>query len=254
MTVIRVHKTKDFTVMSNFHLRDFNLSWKAKGMLSVMLSLPEDWDYSVSGLVAMAKDGKDSTTNALCELESLGYVKRTKAIDERGRFAGYDYDIYETPQGVEPSADNPSTADPITENPPQLNTKQQSTKKLTTKELKEKYKRENPEVFEIIDFWNERSIEDRCEGGKCSVTAIKKALSKYTADEIKTAIDRYKQVINDQSYYYNYSWKIELFLTRKGGITEFFDGGNKWQNYLAEKNRKTATRKQTTEYDVYDEF
>lgn len=253
MTVIRVHKNKDFSVISNIHLKDKEMSLKAKGLQSVMLSLPGDWDYSVVGLASLSKDGKDSVMSALNELESLGYLKRNRVIDEKGRFAGFDYDIYEIPQTAEPYTENPNTDKPHTENPTQLNTNKSITKKLTTKELKEKYKRENPEVFEIIDFWNERSIEDRCEGGKCSVTAIKKALSKYTADEIKTAIDRYKQVINDQSYYYNYSWKIELFLTRKGGITEFFDGGNKWQNYLAEKNRKT-TRKPTTEYDVYDEF
>lgn len=109
--------------------------------------------------------------------------------------------------------------------------------------IKEKCKKENPEVLDIIAFWNERSVDDKCEGGKGSVNAIKKALTKYTADEIKTAIDHYKQVINDDGYYYSYSWKIELFLARKGGITEFFDDGSKWKNYLADKNKKkTATR------------
>lgn len=248
MTAIRVHKTKDFTVMSNFHLSDRNLSWKAKGMLSVMLSLPEDWDYSVLGLSSLSIDGKNSTANGLSELEANGYVKRTRAVDARGRFAGYDYDIYEIPQVINPLTENPPTDNPTTENQPQLNTnipntKKQSTKKLSTEELKEKCKKENPEVFDIIDFWNERSVDDKCEGGKGSVNAIKKALTKYAADEIKTAIDHYKQVINDDSYYYSYSWKIELFLVRQGGITEFFDDGSKWKNYLADKNKKkTATR------------
>ena len=113
----------------------------------------------------------------------------------------------------------------------------------TSEYIKEKCKKENPEVFDIIAFWNERSVDDKCEGGKGSINAIKKALTKYTADEIKTAIDHYKQVINNDSYYYSYSWKIELFLVRQGGITEFFDDGSKWKNYLADKNKKkTATR------------
>lgn len=257
MTVIRVHKTKDFTVMSNTHLKDTNLSLKAKGLQSVMLALSEDWEYSIQGLVAICKEQETAITSTLNELKEFGYVRVEKKYPtkENGGRIEYIYNIYENPtQDIgKQDLENLGVECQGIENQAQLNTKQQSTKKLSTKELKEKYKRENPEVFEIIDFWNERSIEDRCEGGKCSITAIKKALSKYTADEIKTAIDRYKQVINDQSYYYNYSWKIELFLTRKGGITEFFDGGNKWQNYLAEKNRKTA-RKPTTEYDVYDEF
>lgn len=156
MTVIRVHKTKDFTVMSNFHLSDRNLSWKAKGMLSVMLSLPENWDYSVLGLTSLSTDGKNSTANGLSELETNGYVKRTRAVDARGRFAGYDYDIYEIPQVINPltenpNTENPNTDNPTTENPPQYNTNKSNTQKQNT-DLIEKEERKSKAAANSFDL------------------------------------------------------------------------------------------------------
>lgn len=117
MAVFRVSKTGDYTVMSNSHLREKGMSLKAKGLLSLMLSLPDDWDYSIQGLCALSKDGYEGVTNALRELERYGYLTRSRATDERGHFAGYDYDIFERPQ-----TENPSTGKPSTGKPKQLNT------------------------------------------------------------------------------------------------------------------------------------
>ena len=128
MAVIRVNKTADYTVMSNTHIREKEMSLKAKGLLSLMLSLPDDWDYSIAGLETLSKDGKDSVMSALAELEDFGYLTRTQTTDEKGRFTGYDYDIYEKPQQENPYAENPNT-----ENPPQINTNKPSTKKPITK-------------------------------------------------------------------------------------------------------------------------
>lgn len=114
MAVIRVHKTEDYTIMSNTHFREKNMSLKAMGLLSLMLSLPDDWDYSVMGLTTLSKDGKDSVMSALNELEKFGYLKRSCLNDECGRFAGYDYDIYEQPQAAD--ADEP-TETPYAEKP-----------------------------------------------------------------------------------------------------------------------------------------
>lgn len=127
MAVFRVNKTRDYTVMSNAHFKERDMSLKAKGLLSLMLSLPDGWDYSIKGLCTLSKDGKDSVMNALEELEQLGYLSRTQATDERGRFAGYDYDIYETPQTEKPYAENPNTEKPYAENHTQLNTNQTNT-------------------------------------------------------------------------------------------------------------------------------
>lgn len=135
MAVIRINKTRDYTVMSNAHFKVKEMTLKAKGLLSLMLSLPDEWDYSVAGLCALSKDGKDSVMNALAELEEFGYLTRTRLTDDKGRFAGYDYDIYENPQTENPYSGNPHTEKPNTENPQQLNTNKSSIKELNTKEL-----------------------------------------------------------------------------------------------------------------------
>lgn len=152
MAVIRVHKTKDYTVMSNTHFREKKMTLKAKGLLSLMFSLPDDWDYSIAGLTTLSKDGKDGVMSALKELEDFGYLKRTRLNDEKGKFAGYDYDIFEQPQSEKPYAENPNTDKPNTENPPQYITKQLNTNTSntdTTKENKER-KKGNSSYDEII--------------------------------------------------------------------------------------------------------
>lgn len=127
MAVMRVHKNANYTVMSNTHFKEKGMSLKAKGLLSLMLSLPDDWDYSIAGLATLSKDGKDSVMSALKELEAFGYLIRTRLTDERGRFAGYDYDIFEAPR--RPYSENPQTDISEAENPRQLNTNKQRTKK-----------------------------------------------------------------------------------------------------------------------------
>ena len=98
MSVFRVYKTKNFTVMSNYHFEERQMTLKAKGLLSLMLSLPDDWNYSVSGLVALSKDGKDSVITALAELQKFGYLVRKQLYDAKGQFNGVEYHIYEQPQ------------------------------------------------------------------------------------------------------------------------------------------------------------
>jgi hypothetical protein len=132
MATIRVNKTKDYTVMSNNHFKEKEMSLKAKGLLSLMLSLPDDWDYSITGLATLSKDGKDSVMGALNELEAFGYLVRTRCVDQKGRFAGYDYDIYEKPNTEKPKEETPYTEKPNTEKPPQLNTKESNIKEFKT--------------------------------------------------------------------------------------------------------------------------
>lgn len=124
MAIFRVEKTKDYTVMSNYHLRDKNLTLKAKGLLSWMLSNTEGWDYSVNGIVAVMKENRDAICSALAELEDYGYLTRRK-IRDGGKFGGVEYLITELP-----CTENPYTENPNTENPQQINTN-------LNKELKE---------------------------------------------------------------------------------------------------------------------
>ena len=97
MSTFRVNKNVNYTVMSNHHLQDKRLSLKAKGLLSYMLSLPDDWDYSLKGLTVGCKDGLDSVRTAVLELEEHGYVRRQKVRNAKGQIIDYDYQVYESP-------------------------------------------------------------------------------------------------------------------------------------------------------------
>lgn len=130
MGVIRVEHNANYTTMSNYHLRDERLSLRAIGLMSKMLSLPEDWDYTVKGLAAIVKEGRDAVRKALMELEAAGYLVREQGRSAGGNFAANDYTLFEAPQKspltekpstVLPSTDLPSSDSPLTENPTQLN-------------------------------------------------------------------------------------------------------------------------------------
>ena len=139
MAVYRVNKNRGYTVMANFHLRDKNLSLKAVGLLSKMLSFSDGWQFSTRGLSAICKEGPDAILSALRELENYGYLVRHQARDEKGRMSSMVFEIYEKPQeGLpetgnpyteNPDADNPVTGKPYTENPAQRNTDQVITEK-----------------------------------------------------------------------------------------------------------------------------
>ena len=157
MSVFRINKNKNFTVMSNHHFKEKNMSLKAKGLLSLMLSLPDTWDYSVSGLVTLSKDGKDSVMSALAELEKFGYLTRKQLTNEKGQFNGVEYCIFEEPQPVNSIAENQNSEkenseNQNAENPPQLNTNSiNHLKNLITKELSTKGEGEIPdEIYSIL--------------------------------------------------------------------------------------------------------
>lgn len=130
MAVFRIDKTKDYTVMANFHLRDKSLSLKAKGLLSLMLSLPEDWDYTTKGLAYICKDGVDSICATVKELENAGYVQRKRNRNSQGRLTNVEYTILEKPistpeiphtakRDKSPKRENPVLDNPVLENPRQ---------------------------------------------------------------------------------------------------------------------------------------
>lgn len=130
MSVYRRHKRTDFSVIDNHVFKDKDLTLKAKGLLATILSLPDDWKYSIEGLSSLCSDGTTSVTSALNELISRGYIIRTRSVDDSGKFNGYIYDIYEKPY-----SENPITDDTFTENPTVSNTNISNTKVLNTKEL-----------------------------------------------------------------------------------------------------------------------
>ena len=140
MAVFRVEKTKDFTVMCNHHLRNVKLSLKAKGLLSLMLSLPEDWDYTTKGLACICKDGVDSIGSTLKELEQHGYLTRKRIRFENGRLGDIEYTIHEKPARQEtgedpPKRENPEQVKPIQAKPGQGKPEQGKSAQLNTDPL-----------------------------------------------------------------------------------------------------------------------
>lgn len=114
--VFRVERTKNFTVMANYHLKDRRLSLKAKGLLSVMLSLPDDWNYNMKGLTRLSKDGLDSVRSTVNELERYGYVTRRRIRTETGQLADTEYLVRERPLDQEDRLERPAEDNPRWEN------------------------------------------------------------------------------------------------------------------------------------------
>lgn len=131
MAVFRVEKNHSYTVMANHHLRDERLSLKSKGLLSVILSLPDDWRISIEGMTQFSADGKDAIRSAIRELTDAGYITRAQTHSEAGTFSGYDYIVHETPAASPssgfPTMEKPTTGNPTTENPTLRNTEELST-------------------------------------------------------------------------------------------------------------------------------
>ena len=158
MAVYRVERTQGYTIMSNYHLKDTALSLKAKGLLSMFLSFPDDWNYSTRGLASICKEGVEAIGNTIKELEKAGYILRRQLRGANGRITDTEYVIYERPQGPElpapedtgpetpPDTGAPDTAlpdtgfpdmvDPDTENRPELNIKKSKTKRSITQRSK----------------------------------------------------------------------------------------------------------------------
>ena len=131
MAVFRVEKNHSYTVMANHHLRDERLSLKSKGLLSLILSLPDDWRISIEGMTQFSADGKDAIRSAIRELTDAGYITRAQTHSEAGTFSGYDYIVHETPAASPssgfPTMEKPTTGNPTTENPTLRNTEELST-------------------------------------------------------------------------------------------------------------------------------
>lgn len=232
MAVIRVNNTKGFTVMSNYHFQDKEISLKAKGLLGLMLSLPSNWDYSVNGLVAIVKENKAAVQTALKELEEHKYLKRTRVQDETGRF-DYIYDIYEKPYDKLPCTENQCTdiqctEVQCTENQPQINTNKQITKKQNTKELntneyKEKNIKKESVNSVIAEYTENKDLQDALHGfvemrtkarKPLTVRAMKLSLNKLN----ELALDDVTKIaIVNQSIVHSWSTFYKLQNNNNGG-------------------------------------
>lgn len=183
MAVFRVDKTADYTVMSNTHLREREMSLKAKGLLSLMLSLPDNWDYSIEGLVAICKESETAIKSTLGELKKFGYLDITRNRTSAGLF-DYVYTVFEKPQVVNPKVDNPPTDNPPTDNPSVENVGQLNTNILNTK--KENTKQSNTNKQKGVYFDNNEALNDAFKDFIKMRNKIKKPM---TDNAIKRAIN-----------------------------------------------------------------
>lgn len=189
MATFRVHKTSDYTVMSNTHLRDKNLSLKAKGLLSVMLSLPEEWNYSINGLVAICKENTTAVESALKELKDQNYVYVTKKFPnetQSGRME-YEYDIYEQPQEKQPKENLWAEKQGVdflgVENSPQLNTNISIPNKQSTNIS-------STDIKDIVDFLNQQADCRYKADTPKTVSLIKARMAEgFTVEDFKTVIN-----------------------------------------------------------------
>lgn len=262
MAVFRVEHNKNYSTMSNYHFRDTALSWKAKGLLSNMLSLPPNWDYSLAGLEKLASDKSTSTRSGIKELIEHNYLIR-RPVREGGRIVDWEYIIFEDPeqcrqfkekeenQVVEKLVvENQQVENQHVENQAQLNTNKLTTNnKLITNELNTKIKR-------VFDFWNAQNIINHKELKPEHEKAIASALKQYDIEELHKYIDRYAQVLNDKDYYFSTKWTLAEFLKQSNAISAFTDEGSKWLNYLERDVQQKPKKDKSHDYlmEIYQEF
>ena len=201
MAVFRVERNKGYTVMSNHHLRNKELTLKAKGLLSQMLSLPEDWDYTLAGLSCINREKIDAIREAVRELERAGYIKRTRERDEKGRLQGADYVIYEQPQPPNldlptlenPTLDNPTLEKPMLEKPTLENPTQLNKEILRTNLPKKEKSNTDLSITHSIPIHSLNPLP--CDGDTAEPERNGKEAAKQSAVEI------YREIIKDNIEY-----------------------------------------------------
>lgn len=192
-TVFRVQKTKDFTVMSNHHLKNKDLSLRSKGLLSFMLSLPEDWDYSLKGLATLNKEGIDAIRSAINELEAFGYIERSRVRNEKGQLGENEYIIHELPISPEPKQTEPTLENPTLDNP----TQEKPTQEKPTQLNKDRSSKEKS----ITDGSNTDSILILSPPSPLGEEAAAPPERKGTGAKSQSAVEIYREIIKDNIEY-----------------------------------------------------
>ena len=234
MAVFRVEKNKNYTTVANYVFRDKRLTWKAKGLLANMLSLPENWDYSLAGLTTLSKDGETTTRGALKELEEGGYLIRNP-IREKGKFVDWEYIIFEKPQKAKPvvekpQVDKPHVEKPVVENQGQLNTNKSNTEKSITnkssiKEEPAKKQFKKPSVDEVREYCKERKNNIDPERFVDYYTAKGWKIGKQPMKDWKAAVRTWEKNNFDKT---NTSYDVENIKKKVNNFDENDQEFDKW--------------------------
>ena len=237
MSIIRINKTKDYTVMSNRHFKEKGMSLKAKGLLSEMLSLPENWDYSIAGLVAINKENESAIKSTLDELKEFGYLKVTKLMPnetDTGRIE-YVYDIYEEPkqEGKKQGVENLGVEFQGVENQGQYNTNN----KITNNKVFNNYKEKNIKKEKYGTYGRV----------KLTIDEYLKLVDEFGEDFIKNQIellDEYVESNNNKNKYTNFnlvlrkSIRENWFNKKQEDLPEWFDKKNKKEEITEEEQNE----------------
>ena len=227
MAIFRIEKNKNYTIMSNYHLKEKEMSLKAKGLLSLMLSLPNNWDYTIKGLVTICKENETAIKSTLKELKCFGYLEILRVKNQKGQFE-YEYNIYEKPQSKNPEVKNPGVENPGVENQGQLNTNKQKTN--NKKEKKEKSKTEIDLVIA------ESNYSDDLKNMIYEFIKMRKTIKKpMTTIAVKRLINKLDKLSNDE--------KEKIFILDKSIF-------NSWQDiYPLKSEDKEEIKDKHEEYE-----
>lgn len=234
MAVVRVEKTKDYTVMSNYHLKEKNMSLKAKGLLSLMLSLPDNWDYTISGLTAICKENVTAIKNILNELKDFGYLEIIKKQNNKGQFE-YIYNIYEKPQNKKPEMENLEVDNPEVDNQGQLNTKELNTKESSTnKNINKKEKNNKKKTFE--EFFKENNISIELKNTLQDFIDMRKTIKKpMTTRALELLVKQLNKLSNDE--------QTQIAILNQSIV-------HGWQSVYELKDKTQIEKKEQKTYDM----
>lgn len=217
--IVRVSKKTNYVVLDKGFLQDKGLSWKAKGLLSYMLSLPDDWEFYLDELEQHATDGMSSLRSGFKELQERGYVSRNRTRQDDGTFK-WITTVHESTTCENPQVDNPQV-----DNRRLLNNKE-----LNNKELN---------IYTLFEHWQSKDIIKHRSINQQMKSHINARLKEYSIDELKKAIDNYNDILKDDKYYWTHKWTLQDFM-RPNNVSRFVDDARPLDNF---KNNKKQSNK-----------
>lgn len=256
MNKVARRKTSKYTTISNVFLRDKNLSLKAKGFLTVVMALPDDWDFSIKGICSILKEGKSAIYGVVQELKENRYCKTTPSRDEKGLILGLDYMFYEEPYEEEPQQDNPHTENRDMDNMPQLNTKDDKennrTKDLPKEERIDKSipkKKADADVDEFVDRMYALYPT------KCPKRGVSLGKSQKDKGRIKSLLKTY----SESDIEFVFRWEIEqkygkTFMSNFSTFLNNFPDPTQIDGYNKLNNTSTNTLPKGWEQERYDMY
>lgn len=215
-SIIRVKKKSNYAVIDKTFLEDKELSWKAKGIMTFMLSKPDNWTFYLKELIKHSTDGEASFRSGFNELKKRGYVQRVKHRQEDGTFK-WETVVYEKPHGDFPHVENPHVEKPHVENQSLLNNEE-----LNNEELN---------IYTVFEHWNTKQIIRHRKINQKTKSHINARLSEYSVDELKKAIDNYKDILEGDQYYWTHKWTLEDFM-KPNNVIRFLDEAEPKKNFL----------------------